>query len=102
MKSLQLDSLVICRIPLAEAADWATTTAPAGLAKWLSGKEFICNAGTRVQFLCWEDPLEKDMATHSIFFLGKSHGQRSLVGYSPWGHKRVRHNGETACTHAEH
>ena len=23
---------------------------------------------------------------------GKSHGQRSLVGYSPWGHKRVRHN----------
>ena len=24
--------------------------------------------------------------------LGKSHGQRSLVGYSPWGHKRVRHD----------
>ena len=24
--------------------------------------------------------------------LGKSHGQRSLVGYSPWGHKRVGHN----------
>ena len=23
---------------------------------------------------------------------GKSHGQRSPVGYSPWGHKRVRHN----------
>ena len=23
---------------------------------------------------------------------GKSHGQRSLVDYSPWGHKRVRHN----------
>ena len=27
------------------------------------------------------------------FFLpGKSHGQRSLVGYSPGGCKRVRHN----------
>ena len=22
--------------------------------------------------------------------LKKSHGQRSLVGYSPWGHKKVR------------
>ena len=24
--------------------------------------------------------------------LRKSHGQRSLVGYSPWGRKRVRHD----------
>ena len=23
---------------------------------------------------------------------GKSHGQRSLAGYSPWGCKRVRHD----------
>ena len=23
---------------------------------------------------------------------GKSHGQRSLAGYSPWGHKGVRHD----------
>ena len=22
-----------------------------------------------------------------VFLLGESHGQRSLVGYSPWGHK---------------
>ena len=27
-----------------------------------------------------------------IFLPGKSHGQRSLVGYSPWGHKRVGHD----------
>jgi len=27
-----------------------------------------------------------------VFLLGKSHGQRTLAGYSPWGHKRVRHN----------
>ena len=31
------------------------------------------------------------MATHSIFLPGKSHGQRSLVGYSPQG-LRVRHD----------
>ena len=33
-----------------------------------------------------EDPLEKEMTTHSSILLGKSHGQRSLVGYSPWSH----------------
>ena len=26
-----------------------------------------------------------------VFLSGKSHGQRSLMGYSPWGHKRVGH-----------
>ena len=30
---------------------------------------------------------EKEMATHSMFLPGESHGQRSLVGCSPWGHK---------------
>ena len=27
------------------------------------------------------------MAAHSSIFAGKSHGQRSLAGYSPWGRK---------------
>ena len=27
-----------------------------------------------------------------VFLSGKSHGQRSLVGYSPWVCKRVRHD----------
>ena len=27
------------------------------------------------------------MATHSGILAGESQGQRSLVGYSPWGHK---------------
>ena len=41
----------------------------------------------RVQSLGWEDPLEKEMATHSVFLPGEFHGQRSMVGYSPWGRK---------------
>ena len=36
----------------------------------------------RVRSLGQEDPLEEKMATHSIFLLGKSHGQRSMVGHS--------------------
>ena len=27
-----------------------------------------------------------------VFLPGKSRGQRSLVGYSPWDHRRVRHD----------
>ena len=27
-----------------------------------------------------------------VFFLWKSHGQSSQVGYNSWGHKRVGHN----------
>ena len=46
----------------------------------------------QVQSLGWEDPLEKEMATHSIFLPGISHGQKSVVGYSPWGHKRLGHD----------
>ena len=26
---------------------------------------------------------------HPIFFPGKSHGQRNLEGYNPWGHKEL-------------
>ena len=31
-----------------------------------------------------------DGNSNPVFLPGKSHIQRSLVGYSPWGHKRVR------------
>ena len=42
---------------------------------------------TWVQSLGREDPLEKEMAAHSSILAWESHGQRTLVGYSPWGHK---------------
>ena len=32
-----------------------------------------------------------------VFLPGDSHGQRSLVGYSPWGHKDMTEG--TACIH---
>ena len=52
-----------------------------------------------VPSLGWEDPLEKGRAIHysilwrrkrqptPVLLPEKFHGQRSLVGYSPWGHK---------------
>ena len=40
-----------------------------------------------VRSLGQEDPLEEEIVTHSCILPGKSYEQRSLVGYSPWGHK---------------
>ena len=44
---------------------------------------------TQVQSLSQEDPLEKERAHTPVFLPGKFHGQRSLVGYSPWGPKEL-------------
>ena len=42
----------------------------------------------QAQSLSQENPLEKEMAIHSaILAWEKTHGQRSLVDYSPRGHK---------------
>ena len=42
---------------------------------------------TRVRFLGWEDPLDRKWQSTPVLLPGKSHGQRSLVGYSLWGRK---------------
>ena len=34
-----------------------------------------------------EDPLERAWLPIPLFLQGESHGQKSLVGYSPWGRK---------------
>ena len=43
---------------------------------------------TQVQPPGQEDPLEKGVATLSSILAGEFHGQRSLLGYSPWGGKQ--------------
>ena len=61
---------------------------------------------TWVQSLDQEDPLEKEMATHSSIMPEESHGQRSLVGYSPWGRKELdtteQLNNNSAAAKTEH
>ena len=37
----------------------------------------------------WEDPLEKEMATHFSILAWKITWTGELVGYTPWGHQRV-------------
>ena len=33
-----------------------------------------------------------------VFLPGESHGQRSLVGYSPWGHKELDMTGQLSIS----
>ena len=42
---------------------------------------------TWVQSQGREDPPEKGIQPTPVFLPGEFHGQRSLAGYSPWGHK---------------
>ena len=56
-----------------------------GLPKWLSGKESTCQCGRSgfdpgVGKILWR----REWLPTPVFFLGESHRQRSLVGYSPF------------------
>ena len=42
---------------------------------------------TWVQSLGQEDPLEEGIEPTPVFLPGESHGQRTLMAYSPWGLK---------------
>ena len=44
---------------------------------------------TQVRYLSQEDPLEKEWQPTAVLSPRKFHGWRSLVGYSPWGHKEL-------------
>ena len=54
-------------------------------------KNLLPMQGMRVPSLVWEDPLEKEMATHSSMLAWDISLAESLADHSPWGH-RVRHD----------
>ena len=66
-----------------------------GLLRWLSGKESTCNAGDMGlipgsgRSWGWEDPLEKDMATHSRILTWQMPWTEEPGGLQPMGLKRV-------------
>ena len=74
-------------IPLSVLLSWVIQTNQLclGLAWWLSGKEAACQC-RRCRFnpWLWKIPQSKRQPA-PVFLPGKSHGQRSLSGYSPWG-----------------
>ena len=59
------------------------------LASLVAGTSRICLQYKRPGFNPWirKIPWRREWLTTLVFLPGESHGQRSLVGYSPWGHK---------------
>ena len=51
------------------------------------GKESTCNARDPGVILCWEDPLEESMTTHSSILAWRIPMTEEPGGYRPWGHK---------------
>ena len=60
---------------------------------WLSGKECACQC-KRCSFnpWVWKIPWRREWLPTPVLLPGKSHGQRSMAGYSPWVCRRVGHN----------
>ena len=59
----------------------------------LDGKESACNAGDQgPNPWVGKIPWRREWQPTLVFLPGESHGQRSLVGYSPWSHKIVGHD----------
>ena len=61
-----------------------------GLPRWLSDKESACQCRRRTGSILGlgRSPREGNGdILHPVFLPGESHGQRSLVGYSPWDPK---------------
>ena len=50
-----------------------------------------CRRHTRHRFSPWvrKVPWRRLWQSTPVLLPGESHGQRSLVGYSPWGHKEL-------------
>ena len=60
---------------------------------WLNGKKIQLQS-RRPRFDLWvgKIPWRREWLPTSVFLPGEFHGHRSLVGYSPWDHERVRHD----------
>ena len=56
---------IIFHYRLLQDTDYSSLCHTVGLCLWLSGKESTCNAGDTGSVPGWEDPLEKEMTTHS-------------------------------------
>ena len=83
------------RRALTRVLAWETTftpgSSPLGLPRRLHGKDSACQC-RKGQFNPWVERIlwRRKWQPAPVFLPGKSHGQRSLAGCSPWGH-RVGH-----------
>ena len=58
-----------------------------GFPRGSDGKEYACNAEDPSLIPGSGDPRGREWLPTAVFLHGEFYGQRSLAGYSPWGHK---------------
>ena len=98
---LTLSDLLGCSLPgssvhgvfQARVLEWVPLPSlPSGT----SGKESTCQCRRykRHRFNPWvrKIPLSRKWQPVPVFLTEKSHGQKNLAGYSPWGHKEAEHD----------
>ena len=72
-----------------------------GIPRWLQDKQSTCQCRRpRFDPCVRKIPWRRKWQPTPVFLPGKSHGQRSLTGYSPWGHK-VSDTSELLRTHTQ-
>ena len=54
-----------------------------------NGKESASDAGDPGLILQGKMPWRREWLPTPVFLPGEFHGQKSLAGYSPWGHKQL-------------
>ena len=64
------------------------------VAQMVKSPPAVCK--TQVRSLGWEDPLEKEMATHSCILAWKILWMEEPGGLQSMGSRRVRHDGATS------
>ena len=75
------------------AGNWWCLNYLDGFPRWLGGKESACQCRKckRCRFDPWvrKIPWSRKWQPTPVSLPGKSHGQRSLAGYSPWSQKEL-------------
>ena len=78
---------------ITKSQTWLSDFHSLRLPRWLRGREFTCQCrrhrrhgfDTSVGKIHWR----RKWHPTSVFLPGEFHGQKSLVGYSPWGHSQT-------------
>jgi len=70
---------------------WVPIYSTEGFPGGSDSKESVWNARDEGSIHPWvrKIPWRRKQPSTPVFLSGESHGQRSLVGYSPWGHKEL-------------
>ena len=97
--------LYMCSLKMFLPPPFFWSYANSGFSGGTSGKEPNCQCRRHKKhgFSPWvgKIPWRREQLPTPVFLLGEFHGQRSLVGYCPWGRRVRQDQRDLACMHAQ-